>query len=231
MAKIKLKKKKTVNPQPTDNLYLFANDNIDVVDVNYTLSTDEEEITDLQWLRLLKAIFKIDDRTFREGLKRIDENNVFANLDQETKDELAKRFATDISNVMTVYPNFWDRVMNGYREFHSPQVQARSQRFKWCAALIYNAVLPAGAGVIIGKMISNGFHTTYVDFGTESLADDGVEGLFDYVQSTTGTSFANAGLLEDATGNMITGTITETELVTRIMDCLKLGIMYNPNNV
>ena len=104
-------------------------------------------------------------------------------------------------------------------------VDARKARFKWCSSLIYNCVLPAAAGTIIGKMISNNLWLMYTEFGVEGTSEGDTTGLYDYVGSID--VFAGAGLLEDATGNMVPGTIAEVELISRINDCLELGIFYH----
>lgn len=227
--KVKLKRNNSATQGENESIAQFVVRTTEVVDESATIDASESEVTTLENLNLMRSYKQIDDRAYRSGLRRLEDNaGGFANLTSNEKTEVARRFATDHINVVSEFPSFWDRVWNGYSDFHSPQVEARSQRFKWCAALIYNSVLPNASGVIIGKMITNGYHTTYIDFGTESLADDGVEGLLDYTKSAIGTSKVGAGLLEDATGNMIPGTITELELIQKINDCLELGILYKP---
>ena len=227
MAKIKLKKKKSASKQPNESNRDFVLNNINVVRAEDVLPTDEEEVTTLENMRLLRSGLVLDARGYRSALQRLEDNaGGFANVDADVQDELAFQFATEPSNIAAKYPDFWDRVRNGYEDFHSPMVESRAKRFRWCASVIYNACVPAARAVIIGKMISLGFWTLYVEFGIESLADDGIESLFDYVNSTAGTSYEVNGLLEDANGNMVPSTITKEEMVLRINNCLELGQFY-----
>lgn len=228
--KVKLKKKKSASQQPEETPREFALNNIDLVEDTEVLPADEEEVTTLDNVRLLRSGLILDERSYRSALMRMEDNaGGFNNLPEEIQDELARTFATDAINVVAKYPDFWDRVRNGCKDFHKKQVQAREKRFRWCASVIYNACTPTAAATIIGKMIQNGFWVLYVEFGVESLADDGIPSLFDYVLSTAGTPYDNAGLLEDSNGQMNAGTITNVEMVERITDCLKLGKFYKLN--
>jgi hypothetical protein len=230
MAKVKLKKKKSASQQPNESPREFALNNIDIVQDTDVLGGDEEEVTTINNMRLLRSGLVMDARSYRSALMRLEDNaGGFNNLDEDIQEELARTFATNPVNVVTKFPDFWERVRNGHDDFHKKQVEARAERFRWCASVIYNACTSTAAAFIIGKMIQKGFWTLYVEFGVESQAEDGIESLFDYVNSTAGTSYEGAGLLEDGQGNMNAGTITNIEMVLRIDECLRLGKFYKLN--
>ena len=225
MAKIKLKKNKAATQAPGQSTREFVLQEVTPVDSSATLTADEEEVTTLSNLQILMNGLQLDARAFRSGLMRLEENaGDFNALGPDEKEQLAQRFATAFTNIATEVPNFWDRVENAYNAFHPLMVESRKKRFKWCSALIYNSVTPTQAGVIIGKMVTNNLWLLYTEFGVEGTSEGDNTGLYDYVNSTD--AFISAGLLEDATGSMIPGTISETELIQRINDCLKLGIFY-----
>lgn len=231
MAKIKLKKKTTdvQLPDESDKQYILRTTT--VVDADLALQPNEEEVTSLVNLRIMRNGLQVDSRAFRSGLMRIEENKGgFINVDEQTQDELARRFATNIANVYAKFPDVWQRITNGFQDFHSPMVEARKDRFRWCASVIYNTVIPNVAAVVIGKMITNGFWTLYVEFGVEGTTEGDNVCLFDYVNSVVATPFELNGLLEDITGNMIPNTITESECITHINNCLRSGIMYKLNS-
>jgi len=230
MAKIKLKKKTSdiQFAEESDKQYILRTTT--VVDSDLDLQPDEEEVTSLGNLRIMRNGLQVDSRAFRSGLMRLEENaGGFSNVDEQTQDELARRFATDIANVYAKFPNVWQRITNGFSDFHSPMVEARKDRFRWCASVIYNTVIPSIAAVVIGKIITNGFWTLYVEFGVEGTTEGDGVCLFDYVNSVALTPFEFSGLLEDITGNMIPNTIVENECITRINDCLRSGVMYGIN--
>jgi len=210
----------------------FVRTKVRVEKDTYTLLGTEEETTTLAYLTSALSLRMIDSKAFRTGLMQLVANaGGFANLTAIEKKIVAIHFASTGTDVASEFPLLWDRVSNGMSSFHSNGIESREQRMRWCESLIYNTVLSATATTVINRIITpvtadkGSLWSNYIRYGREGTQSGDPEGLFDYVNSVTGTTFVTNGLLEDITGGT-TGEIPESEIIQRVNDCLQYGIYY-----
>lgn len=238
-TKVKLVKKQSATQQPNEGKKSFVAQNVKVVKDDYvldnTVGNEEEEVTTLENLRILEAAMVIDRRTIRSGLQRIEDNVGFANMTSTDKEAAARSFAlSNFTNTYTQFPNVWDRIWNGFSDFHEPAVVSRTRRFRFASSIIYNTAIPTAANIIINRFItpitanSINLWTAYVEFGKQGTEyGDGGEYVMDYIHSTVGTSFELAGLREDLTGSLqpLPGMLTVDQIIESIDDALLRGIL------
>ncbi len=238
--KIKLVKKTADVQQPEQPLRDFVAKSVRVEKEDYVLDVSignqEQEVTTIDNLRAAKAIMKIDQRAFRAGIRRIDQNNGGA-TGMSTEEKLFAGLTFAFSNpadLLTEVPEVRDRIWNGMSDLHEPSVFDRMKRFRYASSIIYNTVDSATAKTVVRKMTTTliagniNIWLAYVEFGLEGTTFDASDGeaIMDYILSVVGTAFGGAGLLEDIQNNMqpTQGNLSAQEVITAIENVLIEGI-------
>jgi len=107
-------------------------------------------------------------------------NPPFSGLSQEDRKVAAKHFAVGATDRLDT---FKDSDLQGYwNTFVEKAQRTREARWKMSKGYI-SYVLPMGDSIHIAQS-TNELTNSYITYGIESLAIDGVDGLFDWVENT-----------------------------------------------
>lgn len=79
--------------------------------------------------------------------------------------------------------------------YHAKAVEARQTRTAYAVAEVHNR-LPNNYQEVVDDLINGNLFLTYVQFGREGTAQGDPEAITDYLNGTTGTTWAGAGLLQ-----------------------------------
>jgi len=95
--------------------------------------------------------------------------------------------------------------------------QARTLR--WNAAILIGFNLISDAKIALSDSIDDGLHVKYIE-GIDSFANDGVDGVFDFIESTSG--YSSSGLINNGY-TPLNSPQTMTEISVLLMDILRNG--------
>lgn len=107
------------------------------------------------------------------------------------------------------------------KDFDSESIKARSKRWKAFMLEMVNRLEKSDKNEILTDLKNNDFENQYVEHGVEGIAQGDLEGLFDYLQSKTGTTWASTGLLDKTFDNVDTDGLQA--LSDRFMEILRDG--------
>lgn len=113
------------------------------------------------------------------------------------------------------------QIVNGLI-YHESSVEARKHRFNACITEVYNRL---DDDQIKEVMIAMDFSKTvyaYIDLGQEGTLEGNPEGLFDYIEARSGTSWVTTGL--KAQNYVPVGYENCIELSVRLMQILRDGL-------
>ena len=188
------------------------------VPLDYDYATNGAiNVTTFTTLRVMYNLFRIDYKQFRSGMYAlVIEKGGFSYLTVDEKDMACRHFIVLRADRDTLY-TLEDQIDQGV-VFHGLSVECRHERRKRAEAEIYGRLSSADQMSVMNDtamLLEN-----YVKFGVEGTLEGDVEGLFDYIESRVGTSFAATGLLNK--GYIIDG-MTLADLSARLMNILKNG--------
>ena len=151
-----------------------------------------------------------------------------SNLDLLTEDEkdiCAEMLAISAEFTIQRCPDDYLEVMEDW------DVNSRhSRETRWQAARMTTFTLLATAKLLLKRIIDDKLDASYYQ-GIESKDVDGIEGIYDFLESGTGTSYENSGLLNSGEHVVIPGVPLDLNGVSAaIMSILKDGI-YNLNTL
>lgn len=86
-----------------------------------------------------------------------------------------------------------EQITNG-KEFHKQATKCRKDRFDSSVTTIFNHLTYEESSQIIRDI--GDYIWKYVDLGVEGTTEQDLEGIFDYLTSTSGTLFENNGFME-----------------------------------
>jgi hypothetical protein len=115
------------------------------------------------------------------------------NLSPEEKIIASKWFIVGRSERNQVHSTE-DQIINGLT-YNSNSIRARKQRLTQCMMEVYNRLDDNQIKSVMSTMDFSRTTYAYTEVGMEGvLSGDTVEGLFDYINSTSGTSWSSSGL-------------------------------------
>ena len=112
-------------------------------------------------------------------------------------------------------------------EFHATSKKARQIRYSKAVAYMFRSITYSETELIINNIKANRLDYDYIEHGREGVveANNTVEGLFNYIKSTAGTSYENNGLLQKQLTFIATSNVNNvTDLSNNLMTILKEGI-------
>jgi hypothetical protein len=140
----------------------------------------------------------------------------FENLPQEEKEIASAHFVVEKADRDTVH-SLDTQIQHGLK-FHKRSVCSRRRREQRCVVELYNRLDKADVDEIISETSS--LIDNYVYRGREGTEVGDPEGIYDYMQAVSGTSFESTGL---AAKNLVPYEMTLSGLVIKVMDILKNG--------
>lgn len=140
----------------------------------------------------------------------------FSNLSEEEKKIAVKNFVVGKNDRDTVY-TLAEQIEYG-KIFHKKSTEAREQRFFKGIVELYNRLTYEQIQILVEETQHLVFK--YINYGIEGTDVGDVEGLWDYIQAKTGTSFETTGL---PTKNWTPIGCTMQELVQKLMNILLYG--------
>lgn len=102
--------------------------------------------------------------------------------------------------------------------FNSRSTESRKLRWERALVTLYNYTTLADA-FLIGQDIETPVFR-YLNYGLEGISEGDTEGLFDYITSTSGTSYENIGLITKNIEMAVSG-VTINDVATKLLDILK----------
>lgn len=160
----------------------------------------------------------VDYQVLRANLATQIASEGFETLNANDKYIASKHFVTsktDRDSVMTMERQIAERII-----YHKHSIGYRLQRRLAVEGEIFNRLqVTADKEDFIGDVRT--LFDNYVDFGNEGTVEGGAEALFDYLESRSGTSYENTGLLSKS-GYTIEG-MTLAQLSAKVMDIFKNG--------
>uniref|UniRef100_A0A6M3J349 Uncharacterized protein n=3 Tax=viral metagenome TaxID=1070528 RepID=A0A6M3J349_9ZZZZ len=180
--------------------------------------------------------------TMSAGDKSTAMTNWTNNLTLKEKQICARRFVVPAELQITVYNQ--DEIDNYGVKYHINSKKSREQRFDRALIIVFNRFAKLDAKAIAQdlRQITKGTNfdlddyknlnsavkvkalkEAYINEGIESFDEDGFDAIFDYIQSSENTAFANDGLSE--TG-FIPHTGTMQEAIILLLSILQDGNYY-----
>jgi len=213
---MKIAKKDSAPPLNTDedkleNLYV-VNDDYDFVGNSTT------DATTLEYIKFLYGYHRMDYKNFRSMLAIAVATTGFENLSEDDKRLAALYFATTGANIASVFPNIQDRINNG-KLFHESSIESRSDRAKFGVAEVYNRLSTADMQLVINAITTDNLLFNYTELGREGTESGDGEGIYDYLNAVSGTSYESTGLA--AQSYTVTDMVDCAELGTKITNILK----------
>lgn len=181
-----------------------------------TVSSGYEDISSITAWATHGASTGYDYKVVREEIAALVTSIGWESLDAGEKEIASKYFVVDKASRDEVYTTI-QQIGLGLLH-HKASVEARTLRYAKASMEVYNRLSPAESKVVIGDVADLGFK--YVQYGIEGTVEGDPEGFFDYLEARSGTSYENTGL---ATKTYEPDGMTLAQLVTRLMDILKLG--------
>jgi len=142
----------------------------------------------------------------------------FSNLNPREKKLASEHFAVAKADRDTVH-TMEEQVTFGTK-FHIHSIESRDNRRLSAVGEVYNR-LTSGTDQMDLMADVSGLLEQYVKYGIEGTLEGDIEGLFDYIEGRTGTTWETTGL-PSKTGYTIEG-MTLTQLKDRLMDILANG--------
>lgn len=159
-----------------------------------------------------------DYKKQREDLREYVSLTGFANLPEEHKEVASKNFVVERADRDTIH-TLEQQIEFGI-EFHKKSIACRKERQIRMMAELYNKLSKSEYEEVITTMEENSLPQYYVDFGREGTEVGDEEGLYDYLQATSGTKFQETGL---AAKNYSPVGTTMSGLVCDCMNIVKSG--------
>ena len=133
----------------------------------------------------------------------------------------AKYFVCTTFEALTVLTGD-ELTMYGYF-FHQESIRSREKRIKMIVTYVLANIGPKHAAQnVVKTMEAQQLITNYISIGNEgTLEDNGLEGLYDWVESRAGTSYESSGFIHQQGINAQWGTLADH--VPNIMNILKYG--------
>lgn len=184
----------------------------DSVPVDYT------EISSISNWASFGASAGCDYKVIRKAISVIAFVTGWANLSQSEKEIAAEYFAVGATERAEIFTDPQVHLQKGV-EFHRLSVAARQARVSTVEAVFYSSMALTDAFTLVASMeiIAN----RYVNWGLETKSTDGVDALFDYINSNVGSIYEGAGIAESGI-TLITGE-TMPQFVTRLNNILVEG--------
>lgn len=159
-----------------------------------------------------------DYKVIRSEIKSLYQSIQWVNLSTTEKTICANYFIPPKIERDEVYTTE-QQIMLGLL-FHSNSIDARKTRYAYAAMEVYNRLTKVESEEVINDVVSNNLVEKYISNGVEGTLEGDEEGIFDYVESVTGTSYQSSGL---ATKSYIPDGMSLTQLIDRIMEILRDG--------
>lgn len=184
--------------------------------VESTVSTGYQDISSItNWLRFGYRL--VDYKVVRHNIIIIAATTGFSNLSQSEKEICATMFAVAKSDRDSLY-SLEQQIIHG-REYHTQSVLARKARRHAAESEAYNRIIDGNERADLMNGVKP-LLDVYVEFGVEGTVEGDIIGLFDYLESRTGTAYENIGLLSKT--YTIEG-MTLSQFSAKLMDILKNG--------
>lgn len=106
--------------------------------------------------------------------------------------------------------------------FHADSVEARKVRWAWVTIEAFNRLPKIETDDILNDISANDLANLYVYGGREGTLEGDDEGLFDYIDARTGTSYASTGA---AAKTLTPIGMTQVDFIAHCMDILQNGVM------
>lgn len=201
------------NVESYDNVQL--NGNIPIV-IATSLPDNYEDISSIRnWWKYGTNLNK-DYKFIRREIMNMVSSVGWLNITPEEKIIAATIFAVGKTERAVIF-NIEDQILNGII-FHKQSVKSRVTRENRAVSEIYNRLTPGDQADLLND-ISN-LIDIYVKFGIEGTLEGDPEGLFDYLESRSNTSYATTGLLSK---NYSVEGMTINQLSNTLIDILKNG--------
>lgn len=137
--------------------------------------------------------------------------------------EIAVRYMAVPANMVITYCGGINAVYKSIiEEWVRLSKECRHNRMEAAKVFIFECIIEAKQLLVD---VNSSLVPNYYEGIEGTLEDEGVEGLFDFLESRVGTSYENNGLAE--TGYTLIGSRQWTDVVDGVMDILKYGD-YNP---
>ena len=154
------------------------------VDDDYVLKTDEEFATNLEGLKPMYHLNKIDYKRYRKGLQyfgQVDTAVWDAYADDEKK-AIARDNATDFDRVAATLGTLTEEYM---AEFDRKSIKTRERRFSKAKSVLLSNVSQLDAFGILGTQSAFSLDANYINHGVEgSTEGDAILGLYDFINAT-----------------------------------------------
>lgn len=195
--------------------------NYHLVDPTYDFQAGEQlEVTSPQLLKMFLDYGRLDYKNFRASLAARVAQEGFANLSLVDKQLAARNFVVSKADRDSIF-SLEEQVEHG-AVFHADSILCREERYRRAASEVYNRLTGAESSLIVGTIITKGLDTLYKQYGIEGTPSGDVEGLYDFIAGTAGTTYSSGGLIPGLPHRSFTPAgMTIQELSDRIMAILR----------
>lgn len=160
-----------------------------VIDAHKNYTPTQIETINNNWQTLY-----IDYKKARSAVKDLVWSIGFDNLSTVEKKIASKWFVIPQSMRNAVH-SLEEQVLNG-KSFHNNSVAARRKRATAGVSAMYNYLsIPEAFSVVDDVVNTYGLMDKYIIYGREGKVEDGLDGLFDYLYSRSGSMYETIGLL------------------------------------
>ena len=204
-------------------ILLMAKSSIDLngrpaMQIGLNAPSGYQDVTSIENWDQFNHVIRKDYKFLRQQIKILVQNTGWTNLTQLEKQIAVKYFVVSKQRRDQRY-TMKEQIILGL-VWHKESVKARQIRFDYAAMEIWNRLTRTEARTIVNQIEADALSNKYIQFGTEGIQKGDPEGLFDYIESSVGTSYENAGLLQ--TRYTPVG-MTLVELSVRLIDILEHG--------
>lgn len=163
--------------------------------------------------------FDYDYKAIRRKIQIIAATTGFSNLSLEDKKLAAEYFSVSKADRESVYSV--DELYILGAKYHRQSVIARTLREDFAIGEIYTNLAQSEIDEVVNDIDDNRLSTKYLHRGREGIySGDLVSGLFDYLDSKTGSDYASTGLRSKG---WTPSDFTLDELCDRVLEILNYG--------
>lgn len=135
-----------------------------------------------------------DFKFYRREIKLLYEETTWEALTTEEKKVLSRMFIVEKTKRDEVYTT--EEQMYYSRIFHKNSTESRQVRYSLVASMLFNNLSKTDCFSVMDDIEENHLMVNYIHYGLEGVDKGDPEGIYDYINSTTGTSYASAGFNE-----------------------------------